>query len=116
MERLIRLVAATGLLVLVALPAAAQYPTKPIRLIIPFPPGGGVDIVARTVGEKLSARLGQSIVVDNRPGAGTTIGTELAAKSAPDGYTLFVGPVIGLAIMQSYYRNLAFDSLFQVRR
>ena len=93
-----------------AAPIAAQnYPSKPIRLIVPFPPGGGVDIVARTVGEKLSARLGQSIVVDNRPGAGTTIGTELAAKSAPDGYTLFVGPVIGLAIMQSYYRNLAFD-------
>ena len=109
MERLIRLLAATGLLVLVALPAAAQYPTKPIRAIVPFPPGGGVDIVARTVGEKLSARLGQSIVVDNRPGAGTTIGTELAAKSAPDGYTLFVAPVIGLGMMQSYYRNLAFD-------
>jgi tripartite-type tricarboxylate transporter receptor subunit TctC len=109
MRTFIRLVAATAILMLVAVPAAAQYPTKPIRLIAPFPPGGGVDIVARTVGEKLSARLGQSIVVDNRPGAGATIGTTLAAKSAPDGYTLLVGPVIGLAIVQAYHRKLDFD-------
>jgi tripartite-type tricarboxylate transporter receptor subunit TctC len=106
---LIRLVAATGVLALVALQAAAQYPTKPIRFIVPFPPGGGVDIVARTVGEKISARLGQSIVIDNRPGAGTTLGAGLAAKSAPDGYTLLVGPVIGLAIVHAYYPKLSYD-------
>ena len=64
MEKLIRLAAVAGILALAALPAAAQYPNKPIRFIVPFPPGGGVDVVARTVGEKLGARLGQTIVVD----------------------------------------------------
>jgi tripartite-type tricarboxylate transporter receptor subunit TctC len=89
--------------------AQQKYPTKPIRLIVPFPPGGGVDIVGRTVGEKLGGRLGQTIVVDNRPGAGATLGTSLAAKSTPDGYTLLVAPVIGLAIAQAYYRKLNYD-------
>ena len=85
--------------------AAAQYPSKPIRVIAAFPPGGGVDIVARAVGDKLGARLGQALVVDNRPGAGTTIGTELAAKSPPDGYTLLIGPVGAALIAQIYYRK-----------
>jgi len=95
--------------VITAGPAAAQYPNKPIRVIAPFPPGGGVDIVARALSEKLSARLGQALVVDNRPGAGTTIGTELAAKSAPDGYTLLVGPVGAALIAQIYYRKQEYD-------
>jgi tripartite-type tricarboxylate transporter receptor subunit TctC len=99
-----------GLLALSALPAAAQqYPARPIRLIAPFPPGGGVDVVARTVGEKVGARLGQTIVVDNRPGAGATLGTSLAAKATPDGYTLLLAPVIGLAIAHAYYRKLDYD-------
>jgi len=68
-----------------------------------------VDIVARTVGEKLGVRLGQTIVVDNRPGAGATLGTSLAAKSTADGYTLLVAPVIGLAIAHGYYRKLDYD-------
>lgn len=109
MGKLIRVLAATGILALVALPVAAQYPTRPIRFIVAFPPGGGVDIVARTVAEKLSPRLGQPIVIENRPGAGTTIGTELAAKSTPDGHTLLVGPIGGAAIAQSYYRKLGYD-------
>jgi tripartite-type tricarboxylate transporter receptor subunit TctC len=109
MGKLIRLVVATAVLLLIGLPADAQYPTRPIRFIVPFPPGGGVDIVARTVGEKLGARLGQTVVVDNRPGAGTTIGASLAAKSAPDGYTFLLGPVIGLAIVHAYYRKLDYD-------
>ena len=93
-----------------ALPAAAQsYPARTIRFIVPFPPGGGVDIVARAVGEKLAPRLGQPIVIDNKPGAGTTIGTDAAAKSAPDGYTLLVGPVGGQAIVHSMFRKLSFD-------
>ena len=96
---------ATAGSVIAAAPADAQYPTKPIRVIAAFPPGGGVDIVARAVSERLSARLGQSLVVDNRPGAGTTIGTELAVKSAPDGYTLLVGPVGAALIAQIYYRK-----------
>ena len=113
MKTLIRLAAATGILALLALatpPAAAQqYPARPIRFIAPFPAGGGVDIVVRTVGEKLGARLGQTIVVDNRPGAGATLGTALAAKATPDGYTLLVAPVIGLAIAHAYYRKLDYD-------
>jgi len=106
----ISLVAALGILALAALPAAAQqYPVRPVRLIAPFPPGGGVDVVSRTVGEKLGARLGQTIVVDNRPGAGATLGTSLAAKATPDGYTLLCAPVIGLAIAHAYYRKLDYD-------
>jgi tripartite-type tricarboxylate transporter receptor subunit TctC len=105
-----RLVAATGILALAALSAAAQtYPARPVRLIAPFPPGGGVDVVARTVGEKLGGRLGQTIVVDNRPGAGATLGTSIAAKATPDGYTLLCAPVIGLAIAHAYYRKLDYD-------
>jgi tripartite-type tricarboxylate transporter receptor subunit TctC len=110
MGKLFRLVTAMGMIAFAALPAAAQqYPSRPIRCIVPFPSGGGVDIVARTVGEKLGARLGQTIVVDNRPGAGATIGPSLAAKSTPDGYTLLVAPVIGLAIAHGYYRKLDYD-------
>jgi tripartite-type tricarboxylate transporter receptor subunit TctC len=109
MHCLAHLVAATAFLGMVAPPALAQYPTRPIRIIIPFPAAGGVDIVARTVGEKLSARLKQPVVVENRPGAGTTLGTELAAKSTPDGYTLLIGPVGGAAIAQAYYRKLGYD-------
>jgi tripartite-type tricarboxylate transporter receptor subunit TctC len=89
--------------------AAAQYPTKPVRVIIPFPPGGGVDIVARTMSEKLSGRLGQTFVVDNRPGAGTTLGTELGARATPDGYTLLLAPIAGAAIVQAYYPKLNYD-------
>ena len=89
--------------------AAAVYPEKPIRFVVPFPPGGGVDIVARSLAEKLQPRLGQSILVDNKPGAGTTIGTEAAAKSAPDGYTFLVGPIGGQAIVLLMHKNLGFD-------
>jgi len=100
---------AAACLVFAATQAAAQYPARPIRFIVPFPPGGGVDIVARALGEKLSPRLGQPIVIENKPGAGTTIGTDAAAKSAPDGYTFLVGPVGGQAIVHSMFRTLTFD-------
>src|SRR4051812_45658672 len=104
-----RLLTAFAMFVTTAVASAAQYPARPIRLIVAFPAGGGVDIVARTVGEKLSPRLGQPVVIDNRPGAGTTLGTELAARSTPDGYTLLVGPIGGAAIAQAYYRKLGYD-------
>lgn len=70
--------------------AQAAYPSRPIKLIVPFAPGGGVDSIARLLGEKLTQRLGQPIVVENKPGAGTTIGNQLVARSAPDGYTLLM--------------------------
>lgn len=91
-----------------AIAATAQYPLRPVRVIAPFPPGGGVDIVARAISEKLTGRLGQSFVVDNRPGAGTTIGTELATKATPDGHTLLVGPIGAALIAQIYYKK-SFD-------
>ena len=109
MKKGLRLFTAAAALFLAALPAAAQYPAKTIRIIVPFPPGGGVDIVARAVAEKLSPRLGQPIVIDNKPGAGTTIGTDAAAKSAPDGYTLLVGPIGGQAIVHLMFTKLGFD-------
>ena len=98
------------LLALSVLPAAAQqYPVKTMRFIAPFPPGGGVDIVSRAMAEKLSPRLGQPIVVENKPGAGMTIGTDLAAKSAPDGYTLLLGPIGSQAIVHHMYPKRTFD-------
>ena len=91
-------------------PAHAQYPSKTIRFILPFPPGGGTDALARGMGNRLSEALGQQILIDNRPGAGANIGAELAAKSPPDGHTIFmVTPTH--AINVTLYRNLGYDLL-----
>ena len=76
---------------------AAEYPVKPVRIVSPFPPGGSVDLVARLLGADLSKSLGQQVIIDNRSGASGMIGTELAAKSPPDGYTLLVNTQIGRA-------------------
>jgi tripartite-type tricarboxylate transporter receptor subunit TctC len=90
-------------------PAAAQsYPNKPIKLVVPFPAGGTVDTVGRVVASPLSAHLGQSVVVDNRPGAGTTIALKTVAIADPDGYTLLLGSTGALAINPTLYRNLDF--------
>ena len=87
---------------------AQSYPSKPIRMIVPFAPGGGTDITARLVGQPLSEKLGQPVVIDHRPGAGTMLGTELAAKSAPDGHTLII-VAAPHAINPSMYRNVKYD-------
>src|SRR5712691_9392372 len=89
--------------------AAESFPTRPIRLIVPYPPGGGTDIVGRVLGQRLAESLGQPIVIDNRGGAGGTIGTALAAKSAPDGYTLLLVPTSHV-INPSIYAKLPFDT------
>ncbi|MGZ8231734.1 MAG: Bug family tripartite tricarboxylate transporter substrate binding protein [Burkholderiales bacterium] len=87
---------------------AQNYPVKPIRFIIPFPPGGGTDTMARVMAPKLAEALGQQVIVDNRGGAGATIGTEIAAKSPPDGYTLLLMTVTN-AVGMSLYPNLKYD-------
>ena len=93
----------------IAGPISAQsYPAKPIRLIVPFPPGGGTDITARMVGQPLSEKLGQPVVIDHRPGAGTMLGTELAAKAAPDGHTLIL-VAAPHAINPAMYRSVKYD-------
>ncbi len=96
----------------VALPAWAQsYPAKPVRMIVPFPAGGATDIVARLLAQKLSEAWGQQVLVDNRGGAGGTIGSDLAAKSPADGYTILVGTSSTHAIAQSLYAKLPYDSV-----
>lgn len=87
-----------------------QYPTRPVRLVVPFPPGGGVDLVGRIVALKLSEALGQSVVVDNRSGAGGTIATDIAAKAPSDGYTMLMSN-ISLAVNATLYSKLPYDTL-----
>ncbi len=102
-----------------ALPWAAQaqtqaWPTKPIRLIVPFPPGGTTDVVTRLVAAELTKALGQSVVVDNKPGAGTVLGVDLAAKSPPDGHTL-VTVANSFCVNQTLVKNLPYDGLRDLR-
>ncbi|MBX3715602.1 MAG: tripartite tricarboxylate transporter substrate binding protein [Burkholderiales bacterium] len=89
--------------------AHAQYPSKAIRFIVPWPPGGAADIMARLIGEGLSKELGQTVVVDNRPGAGGLVATEQVAKMEPDGHTLLLGSTGPNAIAGSLYKNLRYD-------
>jgi tripartite-type tricarboxylate transporter receptor subunit TctC len=105
----VRVVAAAALLALAASAIAQTFPSKPLRLIVPQPPGGGFDMVARTVAEPFAAQLGQPVVVENRPGGGTLIGTDLVAKSDADGYTLLLGASANLALSNGLYRKLPYD-------
>jgi len=89
--------------------AQQGYPDKPIRLVVGVPPGGTIDLIARTVGQQLSQQLGQSVVVENRAGAGGNIGAAFVAKAAPDGYTLFLSVIGTMAINPSIYKQLPFD-------
>ncbi len=94
----------------IAAESAANYPTKPIRLVVPWPPGGGTDVFARVIGQKLSERVGYNVVIDNRPGAAGNIGAEMVARSPPDGYTIMLA-TITLATNPSMYKSLNFDPL-----
>ena len=89
--------------------AFAQYPERPIRLIVSYPPGGGTDVTARTIVGRYSDLLGKQVVIDNRPGAGSTIGTDLVAKAAPDGYTLLMSDTT-FGIIPGLYAKLPFDA------
>jgi len=106
-----RRVLASAVLLAAAASALAQpYPSRPVHLIVGFPPGGGVDINARLLAPKLSEYLGQQVVVENKPGASTNIANEFVARSAPDGYTLLINTA-AVAINMSLFRNLRFDTL-----
>jgi tripartite-type tricarboxylate transporter receptor subunit TctC len=101
-----------ALVVLGCLPLAAaaqDYPSKPVRLVVPWPPSGNVDITARTIAPALSEALGQQVVVENRAGAGCTIGTAMVAKSAPDGYTLALGSSGTISAAPAVYKTIAYD-------
>lgn len=95
---------------LAMLPAGAQmYPAKPLRFIVPWTPGSGTDLMARMLAQRLNEPLGQPVVVDNRGGAGAIIGTEAAAKSPPDGYTIYVGGSVSMAVSPALYKKVAYD-------
>jgi len=94
-----------------ALAAAQSYPTKPIRLLVPFPPGAGADVVARTLAQKVTEVLNVQVIVDNRGGAGGTMGAAIAARAAPDGYTLMMGSIASLGTAQGLFKDLPYNPL-----
>ena len=107
-----KVMVATLMVSIFCAPAFAQaqaYPTKPIRIIVPYPPGGGIDVLSRVLGERLSQRLGQPVLVDNRPGGGTILAAEQAARATPDGYTLMVTTDATLSVNPYLYSKLPYD-------
>eukprot|EP01030_Chromulinospumella_sphaerica_P035050 gene35050-biopygen29368 len=104
--------AAAALLLLLSLSAGAQtvpaWPSKPIKWVVPFPPGGAMDVIARTLGEKAARDLGQAVVIENRPGAGGNIGADYVAKQPADGYTILITS-IGMATNKALYPRLTYD-------
>ena len=103
---------AVGAPLIASTDAAAQtYPSRPVKLVVPFPPGGPLDIIGRAIAQKLTEAWGQSVVVDNRPGAGGNIGADLVAKSAPDGYTVVMGALSTHAVNPSLYAKMPYDAV-----
>ncbi len=113
MKRGRRAALASALMTLCAtgLALAADYPARPIKLVVPYAPGGGADGVARIVGKKVSENIGQAIVIDNRGGAGAILGTDLVAKADPDGYTLLLGQSGPISINPAVYKSLPYDAV-----
>jgi tripartite-type tricarboxylate transporter receptor subunit TctC len=111
MSWLIRFALAAVVAVLASAAPAQPYPTRPIRLLVSFPPGGASDLIARTLGQPLSARLGQPVVVENRPGSNGNLAGELAARAAPDGYTLLLAPSSLFAVNPHLYAKMTIDPL-----
>jgi tripartite-type tricarboxylate transporter receptor subunit TctC len=109
MCRFASLIAAAVLITSATTASAQDYPSKPIRLVVPYPPGSGTDVVGRLLAQRLGESLGQQVYVDNRPGAGATIGTAVVAKAVPDGYTILMADLGPLAIAPSFYRQLSYD-------
>jgi tripartite-type tricarboxylate transporter receptor subunit TctC len=108
---MIRAIAAAALAAAATLAAAQDWPAKPVKIVVPYPPGGPVDISARLLAPKLQAALGQPFVVENKPGAGGNIGADIVAKSAPDGYTIGMGAIATHAINPSLMPNVPYDPL-----
>jgi tripartite-type tricarboxylate transporter receptor subunit TctC len=109
---LLTLIACALVASVAAPPAQAQsFPSKPVRMVIPFPPGGPLDAVGRTIAQKLTEAWGQNVLVDNRPGAGGNIGADLVAKSAPDGYTVVMGALSTHAVNPSLYPKMPYDAI-----
>jgi len=106
-----RIAAALALAGLTAAAAAQSYPVKPVRLVVPFTPGGSTDILARLIGQKLGEAFGQQVIIDNRPGAGGNIGVELVARAAPDGYTLVMGHIGTFGVNPTLYAKLPYDPI-----
>ena len=114
-QLILRLLSCAALTTLAAPAVAAEWqPTKPVRMLVGFAPGGGTDTTARAMGAKLTERLGQQLIIDNRPGAAGNIATELTAKANPDGHTILMGTIAALAINPSLYKKLQFDPLNDV--
>ena len=112
-DRRHRLVAAAliGLALSAAVPAQAQYPTRPIKLLVPFPAGGPVDVMGRLIAQRLSSALGQQVIIENRPGAGSTLAGRAAATADPDGYTLLLASAATMAIGPALFSNAGYDPL-----
>lgn len=111
MFRIYAIVYAFTSLIVPTIVFAQDYPNRPIRLVVPWPPGGTVDILARPVGQKLSEKMGQSVVIDNRPGANSILGSDIVAKASPDGYTFLMDNVTGHSANITLYKKLPFNSL-----
>ena len=110
-RRLLQTAGAAAVAAALLQPALAlDYPTRPVRLVVGFPPGGSADIVARIVAQALTERMGQTFIVDNKPGAGSNLGTEMVARAEPDGYTLMADSVSN-AINPTLYKKLSYDQL-----
>lgn len=109
MQQLLKLIVGFALALAAVLAHSQAWPSKPIRYIVPFAPGGTTDILARTVGDKLAIALGQPVVIENKPGAGGGVGAEITAKSTPDGYTIMGGTISTHAINASLYKSLPYD-------
>jgi tripartite-type tricarboxylate transporter receptor subunit TctC len=109
MQSIIRTITAAALCALATVAHGQAWPSKPIKWVVPFAPGGTTDILARTVGEKIAISLGQPVIIENKPGAGGGLGAEFTAKAAPDGYTIMGGTISTHAINASLYKNLPYD-------
>ena len=90
---------------------AQDWPSRPVRIVVPFPPGNGADVISRLIGERIAPALGQPVIVENRPGAGSMVGTTFVAKSAPDGYTLLAGGNSAMVINPFLYKDAPYDTL-----